>query len=176
VRLGDVTGVAVARRLNGQIGCAAGRLCIEHGRALAARDGPALDGVAADLEAAGMLAAAADAAAQAANVYEAAGDRAGEQSAKARASALSRRCGNPATPALEKVLNPLPLTGREREVAVMVAQGMTNKAIAGQLTVSVRTVEGHVYKACMKLGVPDRSALATTVQASPHMMRGAGGT
>jgi DNA-binding NarL/FixJ family response regulator len=174
VRLGDVDGLAAARRINAQIDCAAGRLCIEHGRALAARDGAALDGVSEDLEAAGMLAVAADAAAQAAHVYQSAGHRAGEQSAKARAAALSQRCGNPATPALEKVLNPLPLTGREREVAVMVAQGMTNKAIAGQLTVSVRTVEGHVYKACMKLGVPDRSALATTVQASPQMMRIAG--
>jgi DNA-binding CsgD family transcriptional regulator len=53
----------------------------------------------------------------------------------------------------------------------MVAQGMTNKAIAVQLSVSVRTVEGHVYKACMKLGLPDRSALSTTVQASPQMLR-----
>ena len=35
----------------------------------------------------------------------------------------------------------------------MVAQGKTNKAIAVQLSVSVRTVEGHVYKACMKLGL-----------------------
>ena len=96
-------------------------------------------------------------------------DRAREVSAKACAAALSQRCGNPATPALEKVLNPLPLTGREREIAVMVAQGMTNKAIAGHLCVSVRTVEGHVYRACMKLGLPDRSALSTTVQASVQM-------
>jgi len=54
----------------------------------------------------------------------------------------------------------------------MVAQGMTNKSIAARWSVSVRTVEGHVYKACMKLGLPDRSALATTVQASPTMLPG----
>jgi DNA-binding NarL/FixJ family response regulator len=171
VRLGDVTGLAAARRINAQIDCAAGRLCIMHGQALADRDGPALDRVSVELEAAGMLAVAADAAAQSAQVHQAAGHRAGELAAKARASALSQRCGGPTTPALEKVLNPLPLTGREREVAVMVAQGMTNKAIAVQLSVSVRTVEGHVYKACMKLGLPDRSALSTTVQASPQMLR-----
>jgi DNA-binding NarL/FixJ family response regulator len=171
VRLGDVTGLAAARRINAQIDCAAGRLCIMHGQALADRDGPALDRVSVELEAAGMLAVAADAAAQSAQVHQAAGHRAGELAAKARASALSQRCGGPTTPALEKVLNPLPLTGREREVAVMVAQGMTNKAIAVQLSVSVRTVEGHVYKACMKLGLPDRSALSTTVQASAQMLR-----
>jgi DNA-binding NarL/FixJ family response regulator len=171
VRLGDVTGIAAARRINAQIDCAAGRLCIAHGQALADRDGAALDAVSVQLEAAGMLAVAADAAAQAAHVHQSTGHRAGEHAAKARAGMLSQRCGNPATPALEAVLNPLPLTGREREIAVMVAQGMTNKAIADRLHVSVRTVEGHVYKACMKLGLPDRSALSTTVQASPQMLR-----
>ena len=108
--------------------------------------------------------------------HQAAGHRAGELAAKARAAALSQRCGNPATPALEKALNPLPLTGREREVAVMVAQGMTNKAIAARWSVSVRTVEGHVYKACMKLGLPDRSALATTVAGQSDDAAAAGRT
>ncbi|MCV7422190.1 AAA family ATPase [Mycobacterium yunnanensis] len=164
LRLGDVGAVVAARRINARIDCAAGRSCIEHGQALADQDAAGLDRVSVSLEEAGMLAAAADAAAQAANVHRSAGDRAGEALAKAHAAALSQRCGNPATPALEKVLNPSPLTGREKEVAVMVAQGMTNKAIAAQLSVSVRTVEGHVYKACMKLGLPDRSALATTVR------------
>jgi DNA-binding NarL/FixJ family response regulator len=171
VRLGDVTGLATARRINARIDCAAGRLCIAHAEALADRDGAALEAVSVELEAAGMLAIAADAAAQAAREHQASGHRAGELSATARAGALSQRCGSPATPALDKVLNPLPLTGREREVAVMVAQGMTNKAIAERLCVSVRTVEGHVYKACMKLDLPDRSALATTVRASSVDLR-----
>lgn len=172
VRLGDVGGVATARRINAQIPCVTGNLCVAHGQALADRDGAALDAVSTELEGAGLLAVAADAAAQAALAHQAAGQRAGEVAAKARAAALSQRCGNPVTPALEKALNPLPLTSREREVAAMVAQGMTNKSIAARWSVSVRTVEGHVYKACMKLGLPDRSALATTVQASPTMLPG----
>ncbi|MDZ4264545.1 MAG: helix-turn-helix transcriptional regulator, partial [Mycobacterium sp.] len=162
-RLGDIQGLAVARRVNAKINCAAGQLCVSHLHALARADGTALAAVSADLEAAGMLAVAADAAAQATAAHQASGDRAGEVAARSRASRLSQRCGNPETPALEKVLNPVPLSGREREVAVMVSQGLTNKAIAERLGVSVRTVEGHVYKACMKLGVPDRAALATTV-------------
>ena len=36
----------------------------------------------------------------------------------------------------------------------MASEGMTNKAIAERLSVSVRTVEGHIYRACMKLDVP----------------------
>lgn len=162
-RLGDVNGLPAARRLGTRIDCAAGTLCISHLEALADRNGPALDVVSEKAEAAGMLAVAADAAAQATECHRAAGNRRGELTARARTGALSQRCGNPATPALERVLSPSPLTGREREVAVMVAQGMTNKSIADRLSVSVRTVEGHVYKACTKLGIPDRSLLAATV-------------
>ena len=52
------------------------------------------------------------------------------------------------------------LTAREREVAACVAQGMTNKAVAGQLVVSERTVEKHVENAMGKLGFTSRSQLA----------------
>lgn len=172
-RLGDVEGLATAIDLDAKISCVTGKLCVAHLSALAAGDGAALDCVAADLEAAGMIAAAADAAAQAVIAHQVRGDRTGEIAARSRAARLSQRCGNPATPALEKVLNPTPLTGREREVAAMVSQGMTNKAIAERLSVSVRTVEGHVYKACMKIGVPDRAALSTTVGGSA-LSEGAG--
>nr|MDT0525723.1 helix-turn-helix transcriptional regulator [Streptomyces sp. DSM 41633] len=57
----------------------------------------------------------------------------------------------------------LPVTAREREVAGLVAQGLSNRDIAERLTVSVRTVEGHIYRACIKLGVADRDELAKIV-------------
>ena len=55
---------------------------------------------------------------------------------------------------------PLPLTSREREIANLVAAGLSNKEIAQRLTVSVRTVEGHIYRACTKLDITDRSEIA----------------
>ena len=55
---------------------------------------------------------------------------------------------------------PLPLTAREREIAALAARGLSNKTIADRLTVSVRTVEGHLYRAGIKLGVSERTALA----------------
>jgi len=39
----------------------------------------------------------------------------------------------------------LPLTGREREIALLAAQGLSNRDIAEAMSLSVRTVEGHVY-------------------------------
>lgn len=59
---------------------------------------------------------------------------------------------------------PLParsvLTPRETEVASLVADGETNRAIARRLFVSIRTVETHVQNALVKLGLRSRTELA----------------
>jgi DNA-binding CsgD family transcriptional regulator len=160
VRLGDTTAADAIGRVAGSLDCVAGRAALAHGRALAAGDATGLTAAAADLAELGMKCAAADAAAQAAKVFAARHERRGEVEAMARAAELA---GGASTPALDQVLNPLPLTGRELEIAIMVSEGMTNKAIAERLSVSVRTVEGHIYRACMKLDVADRTLLAEVV-------------
>ena len=54
---------------------------------------------------------------------------------------------------------PLPeLTQREREVLDLLAQGLTNSAIADRLYVSEKTVRNHVSNIFTKLGVNDRGA------------------
>ncbi len=53
------------------------------------------------------------------------------------------------------------LTAREREVAALIAQGNTNRAIAEQLVLSERTVEGHVTNILTKLGGTTRTQIAT---------------
>jgi DNA-binding NarL/FixJ family response regulator len=122
--------------------------------------------VASEFATAGRLAAAADAAAQAAVRHGAAGAGAAQLRARGCAAKWAAACDSPATPALEQALAPLPLTERERNIAVLVADGLSNKVIAEQLCVSVRTVEGHVYRACTKLGVADRMGLAEAVSGS----------
>ncbi len=52
------------------------------------------------------------------------------------------------------------LTRREREIAALVATGLTNRQIAGQLYLSVRTVEVHVDHILTKLGFRTRTQLA----------------
>ena len=56
------------------------------------------------------------------------------------------------------------LTAREQEVAELVADGLTNRAVASRLHLSERTVETHVLHACTKLGLANRTQLARWVQ------------
>ena len=52
------------------------------------------------------------------------------------------------------------LTKRELEVATLVARGLTNRGIAAQLYLSVRTVDTHVDHVLTKLGFSSRTQLA----------------
>jgi non-specific serine/threonine protein kinase len=55
------------------------------------------------------------------------------------------------------------LTKRERQVASLVAEGLTNKAIAGRLVISPRTAQGHVEHVLTKLGFSSRAQIAAWV-------------
>jgi predicted ATPase/DNA-binding CsgD family transcriptional regulator len=55
------------------------------------------------------------------------------------------------------------LTRREREIADLVAEGLTNKEIAARLTIAQRTAEGHVEKVLTKLGFTSRAQIAAWV-------------
>jgi non-specific serine/threonine protein kinase len=52
------------------------------------------------------------------------------------------------------------LTARQQEVALLAANGLTNRTIAEQLHLSVRTVETHVNAALSELGLHSRIQLA----------------
>ncbi len=53
-----------------------------------------------------------------------------------------------------------PLTRREKEIAVLVADGLVNREIAERLFLSRRTVESHVEHIFTKLGLSSRTQLA----------------
>lgn len=59
------------------------------------------------------------------------------------------------------------LSAREAEIARLVCSGQTNREIAGQLFLSVRTVDSHVAKVLAKVGVQTRVALAAIFSAAP---------
>lgn len=64
----------------------------------------------------------------------------------------------PALPIVPRTKGPL-LTERERQIAALAGNGVSNKDIALEVGISVRTVEGHLYQVFTKLGVSSRSDL-----------------
>lgn len=55
------------------------------------------------------------------------------------------------------------LSRREREVAILVARGLTNRQVAGRLVIAERTVEGHLERIRTKLGIRTRTQIAVWV-------------
>ncbi|WP_305082761.1 LuxR C-terminal-related transcriptional regulator [Nocardia spumae] len=70
--------------------------------------------------------------------------------------------GPPAAPAATEALSPL--TRREKDVARLVAAGHSNKRIAADLVISVRTAETHVEHILTKLGFTSRTQIAGWVR------------
>lgn len=58
------------------------------------------------------------------------------------------------------------LTEREQELLLLIAEGLTNKAIAGRLNLSIHTVRNYVQQTLTKLGAHSKlEAVATAVRA-----------
>ncbi len=66
-----------------------------------------------------------------------------------------RQTKSPLTESQKSVIDSL--TEREREILNLLAQGLSNKLIAAQLYLSVRTVEGHLATIYARLGVHSRT-------------------
>jgi DNA-binding CsgD family transcriptional regulator len=131
--------------------------------AAAMRDGDAveLSSVSEEFEHIGDLVAALDAAAHAALTYRRQDKRGSALGCSTRADALADRCGGARTPALRQASEALPLTDREAEIVMLIGEGLSNRAVAERLTLSIRTVESHIYRAMLKTGTTSRDELAT---------------
>lgn len=78
--------------------------------------------------------------------------------------ALAHALGQGPEPAADQPESPsvtVALTLREREVAELLAQGLTDKEIAARLVISPRTAEGHVQRILRKLEFTSRVQVAT---------------
>ncbi len=131
-----------------------------HAAAARAHDARELSGAADDFESLGAMLLAAEAASGAAEVFGRAGDRREAAAALRRANVLVAACEGAATPGLVPAAGAVPLSGREREIVMLAAEGLTSKDIAERLYLSVRTVDNHLQHAYAKLGVTSRAGLA----------------
>jgi DNA-binding CsgD family transcriptional regulator len=160
---GDAWGAARARELAEALSLPLADVVALHAEALLAGDGEGLLAAAANYRGIGDRSAAADAAAQAAAAFAVSQQRRRGLYAAALARELADECGGLCTPALRTPAG-LPLSGRQRDVIELVVAGLSNRQIADQLVMSVRTVEGHIYRACQRVGAQSREELASIIR------------
>jgi DNA-binding CsgD family transcriptional regulator len=157
---GDATTVTRLEQLTRSVGGPRASVAAAFARGLAAGDGDQLRSVSERFEEMGDLFAAADTAAHAAGAYRSHGSRGSAMTATGRAQRLAAMCGGAVSPAIREARQPLPLTSREREIIALVAQGWSNRRIAEEMSMSIRTVEGHLYRASQRSGANGRDQLA----------------
>ncbi len=163
---GDSSMSERARELAGELSLPLADAVARHAESLAAKDGEGLLAASNDYRAIGDRAAAADSAAQAAVAFSQSQQRRRRLYAAAIAQGLSDECGGLSTPALRSPTGH-PLTERQREIVELAVAGMSNKDIAKKLFMSVRSVEGHLYRACQRVGANSREELAAIIRKGP---------
>jgi DNA-binding CsgD family transcriptional regulator len=109
---------------------------------------------------------AAEAAADATIAWRQAGDPRRAAAAQHRAASLTRRCQGATTPALQAIETRARLTPAERDTALLAARGHTNKQIADELCLSIRTVENRLQHVYEKLGISGRDELDEALDAT----------
>ena len=134
-------------------------LAARFAEALAHGDAPGLAAVAEQFAQIGDHVAAVDASSHAAIEYRRRGLRGSSLGCSAHATGLAEQFGI-STPALRQASGRLPLTDREYEIVMLIGEGLSNRAVAERLTLSVRTVESHIYRAMSKTGTSTREELA----------------
>jgi DNA-binding CsgD family transcriptional regulator len=163
VQFGDRSAEPRLRELEAVVDGPRVRFAARFAAALHADDAAELSAVSEDFERMGDRIAAIDAVARAATAYRHREQRGSALSCATRAQKLAEQCGGASTPALRAAAEPLPLTHREREIATLLGEGLSVRKVAERLTVSVRTVEGHIYRAMTKTGASTRDELVRLV-------------
>lgn len=136
-----------------------------HASALAAFDAMALEAAADAFQALGTLLLAAEAAADAAAVWQRQGDGRRATALQRRSAGLAGHCEGAITPALRGLETRGLLTPAERQVALLAAAGRSNREIAATLFLSLRTVENRLYRIYEKLGISGRAELSAALDA-----------
>ena len=165
-QFGDRTGAPRLRELESIVEGPRVGLAARFAEALRDGDAAELSSVSEEFEQMGDLVAAVDAAAHAALVYRRQDKRGSALGCSTRADALAEQCGGAARRRFARPASHLPLTDREAEIVMLIGEGLSNRAIAERLTLSVRTVESHIYRAMAKTGTTSRDELAALLPPS----------
>jgi DNA-binding CsgD family transcriptional regulator len=137
-----------------------------HAAAIRAREPLELTATADDFEAIGALLLAAEAAARAADAFRRAGQARAAAAAALRSQALITDCEGAAVTSLSETYSVVPLSRRERQIAMLATEGLASKDIADRLYLSIRTVNNHLHNIYTKLGVTGRADLSRALGSS----------
>jgi len=158
---------AVAGRLN-EIAIQVDGECVTaraaYASAIATSDSLALDQVSEAFERMGANLYAAEASAEVAAVLRHDGRPREAGAAENRAAQLLSRCEGATTPAVSSIAARARLTASELDAAQQAAAGRSNKQIAADNSVSVRTVENHLQRVYEKLGISSRRELTEALR------------
>ncbi|MFI6323623.1 LuxR C-terminal-related transcriptional regulator [Nonomuraea sp. NPDC050556] len=116
---------------------------------------------------AGYLLPAAEAAATAYRLHIRAGRRTLAKNTLVRARELLTECGGARTPLTMLTGSEASLTPRELQVAKLIAAGLSGRAVANRLGLSLRTVNNHLGRVYAKLGVSGRHSLSQILNHPP---------
>ncbi|MEC5190388.1 MULTISPECIES: LuxR C-terminal-related transcriptional regulator [unclassified Arthrobacter] len=160
-RLGDRQASQKLNDLAGQVTGHFAGLCVRLADGLKESDSEELLATSKDADAAGNAIFARDVTRKAVTCANDAGNRISLRLAQRTQQSLEDRFGNPRNGVLSLLSSTL--TARESEVAVRAAAGTSNRKIADEMHVSVRTVEGHLYQVYAKLHVASRAELKDVI-------------
>ena len=135
------------------------RSSLAHARGLADGDVGVLSVAVDGFEQIDALASAAEVAAELAELHRGRGEARLAAAASQRSANLAERAGGVRTFVLARGAGVEPLTAREREVALLAANGRSSREIGSHLGVSTRTVDTHLTRVYRKLGIVGRAEL-----------------
>jgi DNA-binding CsgD family transcriptional regulator len=137
-----------------------------HATALVADDAQGLTDAADRFEGLGARLLAAEATAAAADAWRRLHEQRRAAALDIRADSLAARCEGASTPGLARGVAIVPLTAREREIALLAASGQSSRVIADRLFLSVRTINNHLGRIYDKLGISGRAELTAALDRS----------
>ncbi|WP_306911543.1 LuxR family transcriptional regulator [Arthrobacter sp. B3I9] len=168
-RLGDRQMAVKLGNLAARVTGSFAGLCVRLAEGVKESDSEQLLAVSKDSDAASNAIFARDAARKSVSSANDAGNRIALRVGQRTQQSLDDRFGSPKN-GLHS-LTTSTLTARECEVAVRAAAGSSNRKIAEQMHVSVRTVEGHLYQVYSKLHVASRSELKDVISTPAESVR-----
>jgi len=157
----------VAARLEALAGRVDGELVVAraaYAKSVATRDSQALHAVSETFEGLGAILYAAEASAEVAALARRDGRPRDAAAGDHRTALLLGRCEGATTPGVKTITARARLTPGELDVAVQAAAGRSNKQMAADSHISVRTVESHLQRAYEKLGISSRRELADALR------------